>query len=285
MFWNEQLQFTKIVQPENNVIAATFVVQRLDTFYTLREDRKMIKLWNYELIEKGANPGNSSAPTLEEKLAKSGAERKQGAEDAEDNRKKLKHQIKERRTDGDGKVKFSQYLKTLEATVQRTPFGSTSNDVKYALEVNLTTTRSIYVNTNFILRQAQAEEMKLIAVLLDSYEVAFWDADTAHQLWKFTPTGIGDCHLARIILYASVPAMQINQEMLYLYTESTLLIYDLVLREQIQYVQCKDISRIYGISTLMNIATSGIFLFSFDEKIHNYNNSSGKLFLSFSKAE
>lgn len=260
LFWNNKLEYSKIFQPESNIISELHVHQRYDTMFTLREDRKLLKFWTYEVKERKNVPTKDPALFRNEDYQLGAGVTKVGRDLADEVKKKKLAKSQ------DNRVSTSHYI------FQKGNENDTSRLYKekhYKLEATVLSLKSIYLDDNIIIRVEIAQELGLVVILQDDNKISFWSVEGGHFLWKFSPNDIPEVNYRSILLTTTLPFISINQEMLYFYYLSTIVIYDMVTQQQVYREYFPQLGKIYGFSAGTATKDHGIMLMAYDGRIFN----------------
>jgi hypothetical protein len=263
LFLNDNLEYSRIIQAEANPIVDLATNSREDEIYTLRDDRKMIKFWKYDILDlKDPNKddddnmaGPQAGQQLPARAQPPGRAKPMGMKDREN---------------------YSNFLKRLEVN-----FESEKNKYfkqrNYQLEMSLINKKNIYLTNNLILRFLIAEDLGYLIIIQDNHEICFWNLQTAQQLYKLNPFELKESIVTSSLINNSYPVMSINQEMLYVFDESKLFIYDMAQQQEIAKFGVPGIGKVYGIIAQFTSVDDGLYLITHDDHIVTISCAARKL--------
>lgn len=259
VFFNENLSYSRIFKAEHNNVISMSVISRFDDILLLRNDRKALKVWKYEILENNLNfnPKQSSALSSN----------------------KLKDEAKLKLIKPKRQVQLDRYQKLHEKAMRHTQMEDLQNAMVYyyAIEVNLWTKRLIQPPSNkTIMQYAVSEELQLVALSLDTLEVCVYGLITGDLIATIENFKI-QVNSIDTQLFLGVANIYIDQELLYCCDDKKFVIFDLILNQEIVATPIPSIGRIINLACLRPTPQGGIFFFTTDEMLHCYSYSASNI--------
>ena len=252
LFFNDRLEFSKIYSAEPNPALSLHVAQRTNDIITLRGDRKMLKIWRFEYAE-----------NIDYEKALQKQEEESGNKDQKKSPSKSQTAFE----------KFKQELKNDIDTGKHKNF----DDKGQSFEIKLYTRKNIQIApTRVIMNFVFSEELNLIIISFDNMELIFYNMNTCEPLKTISFGNITSMTLDKENF--NIPSISLEQEFLYYCDDRKMIIYDLILNEEILTYYHNFPFKVVSIHAERSNPHGGIYLFSSDEKMHVYSHSSSKLF-------
>lgn len=255
LFFNDKLEFSKIYSAEPNPALSLQILQRTNDIMTLRGDRRMLKLWRFEFTE-NVDGDKASQKKIEEL----------------DLINESSHASPNKQSANERKV--PEYLKKLKADINYEKLKALANKGQ-SFEVNLYTRKNITTSANrSIMNVAFSEELNLIIVNLDNMDLVFYNIVNCDvmQTISFGTPAINDA--------LNIPTLTLEQEILFYCDERRMVIYDLVLNEEIISYQHNLSSKVISIHAERISPDGGVYLVTEDEKLHVYSYANSKIGVS-----
>jgi len=243
LFFNDKLEFSKIYSAEPNPALVLRVLQRTNDIITLRGDRKLLKVWKFELIENIENENNF-----------------QGNENEDDQETKA----------GKAPTAFDCFKKELKTNIDLAKH-RTLTDKGQSFEMKLYTRKNVQINPNrLIINFVFSEELNLLIISLDNMEILFYSLLSCEYIKTLSFTSPA---AALEKDQYSVPSISVEQELLYYCDDRRFVIYDLILDEEVINFPHLLPTRIVAIHAEKSNPNGGVYLFSADERLHLYSYS------------
>lgn len=250
LFFNEKLEFSKIYSPEANAALSILAVQRINEIITLREDRKLIKFWKYEITE------------VEDSAREDQKEAKPSSEFA-NTKKKTARQA---RDDG----MFNNFKKRMEMNKdeERSKFIQKKDQ---SFEVNMQTRGNIQPKGNrHFMKLALCEELNLLIACFDTCEIGIFNLMTLDQI---DLKNFSNVQLEKDLL-TNIASISIDQELLYYWDDKRLVIYDLLTNEEVTNFHHGIHNRVAFIHAERSNPNGGLYLVTAEDKLLVYSHGS-----------
>ena len=244
MFFNDNLQFSKIYTLSPNFLLSLQVVQRTNDLLTIREDCKAIKIWKFEILDDSSLERKPSSLQLDRETTK-------------DSRSKIQIEFRSKKDRGTSKD-------NKEASQERETF---LKHLGQSFEVNLSAKGQIQLPLNrFLVKMSFTEELKIIAVACDNLDIMLYSLNSGDFIHTIP---LNTMQPDRDIL--SSPSISIEQEMLYYCDEKRIIMYDLVTNAEILSLNHGLTSKISYIHAERSNQYTGIYILTSDDKLHVFS--------------
>jgi len=239
LFFNDYLEITRIYTESPSPLFNVQVIQRTNDFLTIREDRKAIKFWKFELTD----------DVLPEKKG---------------------FDLHKDREGNNEKDSMNNYRERFSSTIDREQLAEKEKQLKEigcTFEINVIAKRQINIPSNrFIIKLAFSEELRLLIVTTDNSEILLYSLFTGEPLQPLS--FCTNLHEREAIV---TPHVTIDQEILYYCDEKRIASYDLSTKEELFNVPHGLQSRIAYLHAERTSNNTGIYILTVDEKLHVYS--------------
>lgn len=248
LFFNEFLSFSKIYKAEHNPVLSMSVIQRFDDIVVLRNDRKVLKFWKYEIIENNTKFQESSD---EGKSTLAG-----------------NFKISAKR-----QMQLDRYQKLHEKAMRHTNLeeiesGATSH--AYAVEATIWTKRTINApNDRTIMQHTFSEDLQLLIMSLDNLEICIFSVISGDLLRTLGYLKI-QVPQTDTPMFHGVANIWVDQELLYCCDDKRFIVHDLVLDQEVFSSQIPNLGKIVGLVCVRPSPHGGVFFLTTDELLHSY---------------
>jgi hypothetical protein len=252
LFFNEKLEFSKIYSPEANAALSILAIQRINEIITLREDRKLVKFWKYEIGE------------VDDSLRSDKEEPKPTSEYANLKKKTARQAIYD--------TKFDNFKKRMEMNrdEERSKF---IQKKEQSFEITMQTRGNIQPKGNrHFMKLILCEELNLLIASFDTCEVGIYNLLTLELIDTKNFSNVQPDK----DLMNNISTISVDQELLYYWDDKKFVIYDLLLNEEVCNFHHGVHHRVPFIHADRSNPNGGVYLVTTENKLLVYSHSSSK---------
>lgn len=251
LFFNDLLQYSKIFQAEPNPTSSITILQRYDEIITLREDKKLLKFWKFELLSDVEIEAREKADQLEQARKEmlkptKGVHEQKDAEQYKNFQKRVAMNYESEKSRLLSKHYFPLHLSLFARRGHIQPTGN-----------------------RIIMQFSISEELSMLAMSFETQEIFIYHlftCDVLHtiDILKVPPT------ISENPSFRGVVNLVIDQEFLYFCDEKRFYVRDLLTHEETS-VLLPSMGKIVGMHAERSNQNGGVYLLTTDDYLHTFS--------------
>lgn len=248
VFFNDELSHSRVYQVEPNPVASLTALTRNFEFITLRADRKLLKFWHFEPVDKNEiERSNAEAAAKEEKSRALRLE------------KLAKKTFRARQIE----LQYDEFKNKMLSTQEQDKAKLAAKNV-FPLEFTLFSKRQIpSLNSKVMMQVSFNDELGILAVSFDNMELAIYNLFSCELLYMIEtlkPQQNPSDNFGLVNL-------TIDQEFLYYCDDRKFYRYDLVTNEEFS-MPLPNIGRVVSIHAEKSNQNGGVYLMTSDDMLY-----------------